>query len=157
MDLVIIVILLMIVVLAFKTFSSFVYFTAIIDLFLRILTLIRYNIGIPDISNFIANYIPESIPAIFAKYSTGVFYTLLIWGYIVLMVIFLVYTIKIFMKKKWYMPKKYLYFCITIIFIMILGLLLLKEYSFILEGICVICLGVFLLLYYNKKIWLGGK
>ena len=63
MDLVIVVILLLVVVLAFKTFSSFVYFTAIIDLFFRIMTLVRYNIGIKEISNFIGNYIPESIPA----------------------------------------------------------------------------------------------
>lgn len=100
MDLVIVVILLLVVVLAFKTFSSFVYFTAIIDLFFRIMTLVRYNIGIKEISNFIGNYIPESIPAIFAKYSSGIFYTLLIWGYIILMIIFLVYITKTFMKKK---------------------------------------------------------
>ena len=100
MDLVVVVILLLIVVLAFKTFSSFVYFTAIIDLFFRIMTLIRYNIGIKEISDFIGNYIPESIPSIFAKYSSGVFYTLLIWGYIILMIIFLVYITKTFMKKK---------------------------------------------------------
>ncbi len=100
MDLVIVVILLLVVVLAFKTFSSFVYFTAIIDLFFRIMTLIRYNIGIKEISDFIGSYIPESIPAIFAKYSSGIFHTLLIWGYIILMVIFLVYITKTFMKKK---------------------------------------------------------
>ncbi len=100
MDLVIVVILLLVVVLAFKTFSSFVYFTAIIDLFFRIMTLVRYNIGIKEISNFIGNYIPESIPAIFDKYSSGIFYTLLIWGYIILMIIFLVYITKTFMKKK---------------------------------------------------------
>lgn len=100
MDLVIVVILLLVVVLAFKTFSSFVYFTAMIDLFFRIFTLIRYNIGIKEVSDFIARYIPESIPAVLAKYSSGVFYTLLIWGYIILMVIFLVYITKTFMRKK---------------------------------------------------------
>ena len=100
MDLVIVVILLAIVVLAFKTFSSFVYFTAMIDLFFRILTLIRNHIWIKEVSDFIAKYIPESIPHILAKYSNGVFYTLLIWGYIILMTIFLVYITKTFMKKK---------------------------------------------------------
>lgn len=100
MDLVILIILLMIVVLAFKKFSSFVYCMVIIDLFLRILTLIRIHLNIPELSSLIVRYIPESIPAILARYSTGVFYTVLIWGYIILYIIFEWYSIRIFFKKK---------------------------------------------------------
>lgn len=100
MDLVILIVLLLIVVIAFKKFSSFVYCTVIIDLFLRILTMIHINLAIPEFSSFVVKYVPESIPTILAKYSTGIFYTVLIWGYIALYVLFEVYIVKTFFKKK---------------------------------------------------------
>lgn len=100
MDLVILIILLLLVVIVFKRFSNFVYCMVIIDLFLRILTWICAHIGIVELSNFIARYIPESIPAILAKYSNGIFYTVLIWGYIIIYIIFEVYIFRTFLKKK---------------------------------------------------------
>ncbi len=100
MDLVILIIILAIIVLIFKKFSSFVYFTVIIDLFLRILHQISAMLGIVEISSFVNKYIPASIPAILSKYSTGIFLTILIWGYIIIYIIFEVYIIKTFMKKK---------------------------------------------------------
>ena len=72
----------------------------IIDLFLRILTLIRINLAIPELTHLIVKYIPESIPAILAKYSSGIFYTVLMWGYIILYIIFEWYIIRTFLKKK---------------------------------------------------------
>lgn len=100
MDLVILIVLLLIIVLVFKQFSSFIYFTVIIDLFFKTMHLIASYLGIYEISHFIYSYIPSSIPAIFEKYSTGVFLTILMWGYIAIYVIFEVYIIKTFMKKK---------------------------------------------------------
>ncbi len=100
MDLVVIVVLLAIVVFAFRTFSSFVYFMEIIDIFFRVMHLISLNLGIREFSNFVSAYIPSSIPAVFAKYSSGVFYTILIWGYIIITIVFLVYITKTFFKKK---------------------------------------------------------
>lgn len=100
MDLVILIIILAIIVLIFKKFSSFVYFTVIIDLFLRILHQISSMLAIAEISSFVNKYIPASIPAILSKYSTGIFLTILIWGYIIIYIIFEVYIIKTFMKKK---------------------------------------------------------
>lgn len=100
MDLVILIVLLLIIVLVFKRFSSFIYFTVIIDLFLRMIHYIASYLGIAEISNFVSSYIPGSIPAILGKYSTGIFFTILMWGYIVVYVIFEVYIIKTFMKKK---------------------------------------------------------
>ena len=101
MDLVIVIVLLLIVVLWFKSFNSFVYFLALIDIFLRIYTFIRLNIGIPEISNFLARLnIPASIPAILGAYSNGIFYTILICGYIIIYIIFEWYIIKTFFHKK---------------------------------------------------------
>lgn len=100
MDLVILIVILLIIVLVFKQFSSFIYFTVIIDLFLKTLHLIGAYLHIAEINRFLALYIPSSIPAILEKYSTGVFLTILMWGYIAIYVIFEVYIIKTFMKKR---------------------------------------------------------
>lgn len=100
MDLVILIVILTIVVIAFKKFSSFVYFMVIIDLFLRIITELGVRLGIYEINHFISTYIPSSIPSILSKYASDIFLTVLMWGYLAIYVIFEVYIIKSFMKKK---------------------------------------------------------
>ena len=57
-DLIVLVVLILLVILFFKRFSSFVFSIAIIDMFLRIITFIKYNIGLPDVSAVIGKYIP---------------------------------------------------------------------------------------------------
>ena len=99
-DIIILVLLALLVIMFFKRFSSFVFFVAIIDIFLRILTFIKYNIGLKDVSALIGKYIPESIIAIIHKYSSGVVQTILDWAFVIIMIIFLSYIIKIFIKKK---------------------------------------------------------
>ena len=49
-DLIVFIVLLILVVMFFKRFSSFVFFVAIFDILLRILTFIKNNIGLPDLS-----------------------------------------------------------------------------------------------------------
>lgn len=99
-DLIILILLILLVVMFFKRFSSFVFAMAIIDIFLRILTFIKYNIGLPDVAAIIGKYIPESIIAIIHKYSSGIVSTILDWAFVVIMCIFLGYIIKIFASKK---------------------------------------------------------
>lgn len=99
-DLIVFVVLLVLVLLFFKRFSSFVFFIAIVDITLRILTFIKNNIGLSDISQIIGKYIPSSIIGIINKYTSGIISTIISWGYIVIMSIFLFYICKIFFKKK---------------------------------------------------------
>ena len=99
-DLVVFIVLILVVVMFFKRFDSFVYFMAIIDIFLRILAFIKNNIGLPDVRALIDKYLPESVIAIINKYTTGLVNTLLQWAFVVIMAIFLSYVIKIFVKKK---------------------------------------------------------
>ncbi len=99
-DAVILIVLILVVVMFFKRFSSFVFFMAIVDLTLRILTFIKNNIGLPDVSALIGKYIPTSIFGIIDKYTNSLPNTILKWAFVIIMIIFLSYIIKIFIHKK---------------------------------------------------------
>lgn len=101
-DLVVLIVCLILVIMFFRRFSSFVFFMAIVDLFLRILAFIKNNIGLKDVSQVIGKYLPESVFAIIDKYTSGIplLCIILKWCFVGLMVIFLVYITKIFIHKK---------------------------------------------------------
>ncbi len=101
-DLIILLILLIIVVMFFKRFSSFVFFIAIVDIFLRILAFIKHNIPARDVAALIGKYLPESVFDIINKYTSnmGIVNDILKWCFVGIMCIFLFYITKIFLKKK---------------------------------------------------------
>ena len=101
-DLIILLILLIVVVMFFKRFSSFVFFIAIIEITLRILTFVKDNIGLKDISHIMDKYIPENFFAIIDKYTDSIPTVCIIlkWIFVGIMTMFLIYIIKIFIKKK---------------------------------------------------------
>ena len=101
-DLLVLIIGLIIVLMFFKRFSSFVFFIAIVDITLRILTFVKDNIGLEDISKIIGKYLPESILDIIHNYTSSIstLCTILEWCYVAIMAIFLFYITKIFIKKK---------------------------------------------------------
>ena len=101
-DLIVLIIAFIIVIMFFKRFSSFVFFVAIVDIFLRILAFIKNNIGLEDIAQVIGKYLPENVIAIIEKYtgSIPVICIILKWCFVGLMAIFLGYIIKIFIHKK---------------------------------------------------------
>ena len=101
-DLIVLVALIIVVLIFFKRFSSFVFLMAIIDITLRILTFIKNNIGVRDIRNIISKYLPESMFDIINRYTENgsLFNVILKWAFVIIMVFFLVYIFKIFLKKK---------------------------------------------------------
>ena len=99
-DLIISIVLLIIIVMFFQRFDSFVLFMGILEIFLRILAFIKNNIGLQDISQVIGKYLPESIFGIIDKYTNGIVQTVLNWVFVGIMAIFLFYVTKIFIKKK---------------------------------------------------------
>ena len=101
-DLVLLIVGIVLVIMFFKRFSSFVFFVAIVDITLRILTYIKDNLGLEDISKIIGKYLPESVLDIIHRYTSSIptLCTVLEWCYIAIMVVFLVYITKIFIKKK---------------------------------------------------------
>ena len=99
-DLIILILLGFVVIMFFKRFSSFVFFMAIVDIFFRILTFIKNNIGLRDVAALIDKYIPSSIFGIIDRYTNGLFNIILKWAFVIIMICFLVYIIRIFIHKK---------------------------------------------------------
>jgi hypothetical protein len=100
MDLVILLVLIGLVVFFHKKFSSVIYFIAIADILLRIITFIKDKITGGQIHDFINKYVPADIPTILSKYSTGLLHDILIWLYVVAFAIFEFYMIRQFFRKK---------------------------------------------------------
>lgn len=100
MDLVILLVLLGVVIFFFRRFSSFIYFIAITDIFLRIVTFIKLELTTGEIFAFLNKYIPANIPAILGNYSSGLLYTILVWLYVIAFIIFEGYIIRTFFRKK---------------------------------------------------------
>lgn len=100
MDLIILILFICIILYLFRSFDAFVYFIALVDILLRILTFIRESIALGEVNAWIAKYIPSSIKAIIDTYSTGVFNDVLSWGLVICFIIFEYHTIRIFLKKR---------------------------------------------------------
>lgn len=98
-DLIVIIVLLILVLVVFRKFSSFVYAMAIIDIFLRILTFIKYN-TVKELKDLIARFFPESIPSIIRHYTNGILCDLIIWAYVIVFIIFLGYITSYFIRKR---------------------------------------------------------
>ena len=101
-DLIVLIVGVILVIMFFKRFSSFVFFLAIVEITLRILAFIKNNIGLGDVSKLIGKYLPENIFAIIDNYAGSIpsLCIVLKWIFVLFMGIFLYYIIKIFIKKK---------------------------------------------------------
>ena len=90
-DLIVLVALIIVVLIFFKRFSSFVFLMAIIEITLRILTFIKNNIGLDDLSHVIGKYLPENMFDIIDTYTNKIptLNIILKWAFVVIMIIFL--------------------------------------------------------------------
>lgn len=99
-DLIIVLVLIVIAFCWFRRFSKMVYAVAIIDIFLRLLRYISANIGIPGFYSWAKSIFPESIPGLLDNYMSGVLLTVFVWIYVCLMVVFLFYVTRTFIRKR---------------------------------------------------------
>lgn len=99
-DVVLLIVLIVAGVCYFRKLDSSVYFIASVDILFRILTFIKNNLGIEELSKNISKYFPESIPGIIDKYTDGVLSDILMWVYVAMFAVFLFYTVKILWKKR---------------------------------------------------------
>lgn len=100
MDAFIIIILILMILFWYRKFSKGVYGVAMIDIFLRIIAFISVNIGKNQLSNFLASYFPNNLLEVIDKYADGILYDVLAWLYVGIMICFLFYTARIFIKKR---------------------------------------------------------
>ena len=101
MDVIILIAVIILFVFLFKrTFSSFVYAVAVTDIFFRIVTYLKIRLTSGSLYAFLDRYIPTNIPAVIEKYTNDEFSIVLIWGYVILMIVFEFYAIRTFMHKK---------------------------------------------------------
>ena len=99
-DVVVVVALIIVAFCWFRRFSKTVYAIAIIDIFLRLLSYISNNIGIPGFNEWVSNIFPESIPGLLDNYMSGIVLTIFVWIYVGFMAIFLFYVVRSFIRKK---------------------------------------------------------
>lgn len=100
MDAIIIIAIIAVIAFYFRRVDKVVTGVAIVDIFLRIFHYLVVNIEIKGISEYVEKYLPESIPDIIDNYTSDMLYDILIWIYVIIMAIFLGYTIKHFIYKK---------------------------------------------------------
>ncbi len=98
MDIVIIFIILLIVALVFKKPSNVIIFFGLIDIFLRILDYIGKN-TIKEVNEFINKVFPDSIPAIISAHSDGTLELICMWGYVLLMILFVYYVFRMLLHR----------------------------------------------------------
>lgn len=98
MDILIIFIILLIVALIFKKASNVIIFFGLIDIFLRILDYVGNN-TISKVNEVINKIFPDSIPAIIKSYSDGTLESILMWGYILLMILFVYYVFRMLLHR----------------------------------------------------------
>lgn len=95
---IVIFIILLIAALTLKKISNVIIAFGLIDIFLRILDYIGEH-TIKEINNVINKFFPDSIPAIIAENSSGILSDILMWGYVVLMVLFMYYVFRMLLKR----------------------------------------------------------
>ena len=99
-DVIIILALIIVAFCWFRKFSKMVYAVAIIDIFLRLINYISANIGIPGFNGWVKSIFPSSMPGLLDKYMDGILLTVFVWIYVFLMVVFLFYVTRTFIRKK---------------------------------------------------------
>ena len=98
-DLIIFIVLLIVCLIRFKKFASYVYMFGIVDISFRIIYFIKTHIDVPFV-NSILGYLHKSVAGLVEKYASGTLELVLLWIVVLLYIIFLSYIIKIFSKKR---------------------------------------------------------
>lgn len=99
-DLIIVAVLVIVAFAWFRSFYKTVYAIAIMDIFFRLIQYISKNIGIPGFHDWAKHLFPKSIPSLLSNYMKGTMLTVFTWIYVGVMVVFLFYTIRAFLRRK---------------------------------------------------------
>jgi len=97
-EFIIFLVVLLAVIIFFKSFYSCVYFVVIVDIFLRVVTYLKDNLLRADVFDFL-NYIPGSVAQIIKSFDVAILTEVLLFIYILLYIIFEIIIIKQFIKR----------------------------------------------------------
>ena len=100
MDLIIILILVAVVTGVCKDAKFIVYLLGVLEIFFELIHYIGDKLTVIDINSFVDTYIPTSVFAVFAKYTTGIVYDIICWILVIGFILFLGYLIKYIIKRK---------------------------------------------------------
>lgn len=100
MDLVILILLIIAIVVAYKDVKFVVYLVGILEIFFRLIHYIGDNLPLININPFVNRYIPVSIFSVIGKYTNGIVYDIFSWVLVATFVMFLFYLVKYLIKKK---------------------------------------------------------
>ena len=100
-DLIILLIIVLGIIFFCRKFKNFVYLIAVVDIFLRIITFIKNNIGLIDVKNILDKYLPDNLPSLVYRYTNGIVSDIIMWIYLFIFICFLCYTVKILWRRKW--------------------------------------------------------
>ena len=82
------------VVFFIKGLNNIIFSVGVIDIFLRIVAWFKPKLGSGEIYMFLDRWFPNSVLAIFDKYTSGVVFDVLTWVYVIIYIIFEFYLIK---------------------------------------------------------------
>ncbi len=100
LDLVVVLIIFVIGLIKYKHFSSYVYLFCFTDMLFRVLNFINTHVSLGTVNGYISKYVPSSLYGVIVKYTSDIVETVLVWGYVILFIVFLYYTLQIMLKKK---------------------------------------------------------
>lgn len=94
MEALVLILIIIILVLLFKrTFSSVIYATVMVDIALRLITFFTSELKIPCT-------LPVSLNGVITNFTTGIIQKVLLWTVFGVYVMFMFYTVRIFIRKK---------------------------------------------------------
>ena len=95
---IVIFVILFIIALTSKKHSNIFLAFGLIDIFLRIIDYIGAH-TLKEINDFVNSIFPNSISSIVTHYTSGTLADVLMWGYILLMIVFFFQVFKLFTKR----------------------------------------------------------
>lgn len=99
-DIIVLVVFLLIVIIYSKRFQTYIFGFGMIDILFRILNVICGYLPSKSIRTIINTYIPSSVPGVINNYSSGIINMVITFVYVIIMIIFLFYIVKLFIKRK---------------------------------------------------------
>ena len=100
LDLIVLAVALVFVIVYSKRLQTYIFGFGLIDIVFRILNIICGYIPSKSTRSMINTYIPESVPKVINNYTSGMVNTVLIFAYVIIMIMFLIYILRIFIKRK---------------------------------------------------------